>query len=234
MKLIQYCRVSSESQTDKYGLPTQRADCRLWAASNGCELVDIGDEVFTGTVQERPLLTEAIHWLREGTVDGLLVPRLDRLARSLTVQEAVLGIVWRLGGRAFAADQGEIVRDDPDDPMRTAMRQMQGVFAELDRAMLTKRLRAGRRAKAEQGRHATGVYPFGYRAHHDRRSVDKGPDEAEQPTVARVLALRADGLSYRSIAGQLDREGHRPRYAESWSAMSVRNIWKRESTGAPL
>ncbi len=42
-------------------------------------------------------------------------------------------MIWRDGGHAFSDDQAEILRDDPDDPMRTALRQMQGVFAQLDR-----------------------------------------------------------------------------------------------------
>lgn len=229
MKLIRYCRVSSDSQTDSYGLPAQREDCESYAAAHRHELVVLGDEVFTGTVEDRPLLNEAMHWLREGSVDGLLIPRLDRLARRLTVQEAILAMVWRTGGRVIAADDGEVLQDDPDDPMRTAMRQVQGVFAQLDRGMLTKRLRSGMRVKAGQGRHATGVYPFGYRAHRGNgRQVDKGPDEVEQWTVDRIRELRGAGESYRSIAARLDLEHRRPRYAESWSAMSVRNVWERE------
>lgn len=228
MKLIRYCRVSSHSQVDAYGLPAQHKDCAAWAARHGYELVVLGDEVYTGTLADRPLLGEAVHWLREGSVDGLLVPRLDRLARALTVQEAVLAMVWQLGGRVFAADEGEILQDDPDDPMRTAMRQMQGVFAQLERSMLTKRMRAGMRIKAAQGRHATGIYPFGYRGHHAHRTVDKGPHEDEQPTVARILELRSQGETYRAIAARLDHEGRRPRYAKSWSAMAVRNVWERE------
>lgn len=229
MKLIRYCRVSSDSQADNYGLPQQHADCRRWAELHQHELVELGDEVFTGTVEERPLLNECLHWLREGAVDGLLIPRLDRLARKLTVQEAILAMVWQLGGRVFDADQdSEILQDDPDDPTRTALRQIQGVFAQLDRSMLTKRMRDGRRLKAAQGRHAAGIYPFGYRGHHANRTVDKGPDETEQPTVQRIVELRDDGAPYRSIAAQLDREGRRPRYAKSWSAMAVRNVWERE------
>jgi len=62
--------------------------------------------------------------VRDGEADGILIPSLNRLARLLTVQEAILAQVWKLGGRVFAADTGEITPDDPDDPMRTAMRQM--------------------------------------------------------------------------------------------------------------
>jgi DNA invertase Pin-like site-specific DNA recombinase len=85
---------------------------------------------------DRPGLADALSMIESGEVSVLLVPRLDRLARKLTIQEAALAHVWKHGGRVMACDQGEIGRDDPDDPMRTAMRQMVGVFGQLERAMI--------------------------------------------------------------------------------------------------
>ncbi|MFI0218858.1 recombinase family protein [Streptomyces lydicus] len=66
-------------------------------------------------------------WVEEKKVQGIVVPNLDRLARELVVHEAALAQCWKHGGRAFMADQGEILPDDPEDPMRTAMRQLMGV-----------------------------------------------------------------------------------------------------------
>ena len=60
----------------------------------------------------------------DGQADGLIVGEMARLARELYIQEAVLAMVWDMGGAVFCADTGEVMQDDPDDPMRTAMRQM--------------------------------------------------------------------------------------------------------------
>ena len=87
----------------------------------------------------------------------MVISSIDRLARVLTVQEAILGMIWKLDGKLFTVDGGEVTPDDPDDPMRTAMRQMAGVFAQLDRAMVIKRLRNGRQTKAERGGYAGGA-----------------------------------------------------------------------------
>ena len=76
--------------------------------------------------------------------------KLDRLARDLMTQEAALGRVWRHDGRVFTVDKGEILADDPADPMRTAFRQMLGVFAQLERGMIRARMDAGRQAKNER------------------------------------------------------------------------------------
>ncbi len=61
------------------------------------------------------------------------------------MQEAILAQAWAAGGRVFAADAGEILADDADDPMRIAMRQMMGVFAQLERGMIRARMARGKR-----------------------------------------------------------------------------------------
>lgn len=228
MKLVGYIRVSGAGQVvDGYGLDVQEKAIRAWARNNGHRLVAIRrDEGVSGTKDavDREGLSAALLDLTEGRGEGLLIPKLDRLARALTVQEASLAIVWRSGARVFTADSGEVLQDDPDDPMRTALRQVVGVFAELDRRMIVKRMRDGRTAKAETGRKAVGAYAYGTRGEGRGRSRDAVLDEGEQRAVQRIAELRAAGESYRAVAAVLDAEGLRPRRAEKWSAAAVRNV----------
>lgn len=227
MQLIAYIRVSSTGQLDAFGPDSQLADINKWIEANGHEIVSIKTDDISGTVpmDERPRLIEALDMLSEpAPPDGLIVANLGRLARELHIQEAILATVWNGERRVFAADQGEILRDDPDDPMRTAMRQMQGVFMQLDRSMTTKRLRDGRRIKAAAGRHAVGQYKYGQAGVGEGRERDAGPREDELTVVERIHGLRRSGASYRAIAAQLDAEGIKPRKAATWSAMTVRNI----------
>jgi DNA invertase Pin-like site-specific DNA recombinase len=152
--LVAYLRVSTVAQAeDGLGLDVQQQAIERWAAAGGHTLVaTFRDEGISGTkdAADRPGLASALAAVEDGA-EGLVVYKLDRLARALTVQEAVLAQVWKSGGRAWAVDVGEVLRDDPDDPMRTAMRQMVGVFAQLERAMIAARMRAGRRLKAQRG-----------------------------------------------------------------------------------
>lgn len=233
MRLVGYTRVSSASQVDGFGLAVQEKAIRSWCRRERHRLVamhtDAGVSGATGPA-DRPGLSAALLALQKPPeAEGLVVAKLDRLARAVTVQEAALAVAWRAGGRVFTVDGGEVRRDDPDDPMRTAMRQMVGVFAELDRRMVVKRLRDGRSAKAETGRHATGSYPFGYQGAGKGRDRDAAPDPDEQTAVVRILGLRATGASYREIAAALDSEGLHPRRAARWSAMSVRAVHLRHT-----
>ncbi|GAA0452511.1 hypothetical protein GCM10010361_15780 [Streptomyces olivaceiscleroticus] len=166
----------------------------------------VSDEAQTGrsTVDEREGLMEAIEWIKEGRADGLLAPNLDRLARELTVQEAVLSYVWALGGRVYTADHGEHLEDDEADPMRTAMRQMRGVFHQLDRGLIRKRLREGRETKAALGGYAYGAPRYGQEAK-DKTLVDH-PEEKDVAILIRRWH-EEEGLGYRTIARRLNEAG---------------------------
>jgi DNA invertase Pin-like site-specific DNA recombinase len=184
------------------------------------------DEGVSGSngVEEREALPDALNLVASGEASGVVVARLDRLARNLTVQEAILARVWAAGGHVFAVDLGEVAKDDPDDPMRTALRQMVGVFSQLERAMITARLRAGRRLKADRGGFAGfGSPPFGFRA----ETGQLLPDEDEQKALALVRRLHGKGRSLRQIAEALEAAGHRPRRSGHWHAESLRRIVAR-------
>jgi DNA invertase Pin-like site-specific DNA recombinase len=70
-------------------------------------------------------------------------------------------VVWKHGGRVFACDAGEVRQEDPHDPMRTAMRQVLGVWEQLERGTTAARMQAGRRRKAARGGFAYGAPPYG-------------------------------------------------------------------------
>lgn len=230
MKLVAYIRVSTAGQvSDGYGLSIQEKAVRAWAKANGHRIVRlVSEEGVSGAKEavDRPGLSEALTLIQDGTAEGLLIPRLDRLARSVTVQEATLAFVWRHGGRVYAADSGDIA-EDQDDPYRIAMREMAGVFAGLERRIIVKRLKDGRAAKDASGRKSVGAYAYGTHGVGEGRERDAGSNPAEAAAHARILELRRSGKSYREICEALNAEGHRPRRAERWQPMVVRAICRR-------
>jgi DNA invertase Pin-like site-specific DNA recombinase len=227
MRLVAYIRVSTKGQAeDGYGREDQTRKVRAWAKRNGhtlCGPVAFDQASGTTPVDQRDGFVDALNRVRDGRCEGLLVVNLGRIARLLTVQEGALAMVWASGGRVFAVDSGEVLQDDPADPMRTAIRQMMAVFHQLDRAMIVARLKGGREVKAASGGYAYGAPGFGQRASDKALVVDPG----EQTTIRRLLELERDGLSLRQMAAILDGEGRRPKRGGSWHPQTVARVLER-------
>lgn len=146
MRLVGYVRVSTFGrEQDGQGLDIQKQAIRRWAKEHGHRVVSIhSDEEVSGTTERREGLTEAIAAVKYDGLDGLVVSSRDRLAGLPAVQEAALQQVWMTGGRVFAVDEGELLADDPEDPVRTFVHQVLGVVAQLEQELVVHRLRQGR------------------------------------------------------------------------------------------
>jgi DNA invertase Pin-like site-specific DNA recombinase len=228
MKLVAYLRVSTERQAEEgLGLDVQDRAIRRWARDNEHRIVMTArDEGASGSngVEIRLGLHEALAAVKDRTAGGIVVYRLDRLARKLTVQEATLAKVWDVGGSVFAVDLGEVPRDDPDDPVKTALRQMIGVFAQLERGMIAARLRSGRLLKAERGGYAGfGSPPYGTQC----VNGELAPHPIEHRAIERAVALRSSGASLRTIAETLTAEGYPPRRTDRWHPETLRRMFAR-------
>jgi len=227
MRLVGYARVSSEGQLDGLGLAVQEKAIRRWAREHGHRLVELcQDPAQSGTIPfiDRPGINCVLDALKHGRAEGVVVLNLGRISRLLTDQEAALAVVWQHGGQVFTVESGEVLADDPADPMRTAMRQMAGVFFQLDRAMIVKRLRDGRQHKAEQGGYAHGRPPYGWKAEGKELVEDPG----EQQVLARIQELRSQGQSLRAIAATLEAEGRHPRRGQHWAPNVLARILDRQ------
>jgi DNA invertase Pin-like site-specific DNA recombinase len=225
MKLAAYTRVSTIGQVrEGYGLDAQRADIRAWARSDHHRvMLWCSDEGISGAngVDTRRGLYEALQAVHDGRVQGIVFTSLDRLARKMTEQEGVLAEVWRAGGHVFSlGDGGEILEDDPDDPMRTAIRQMRGVFAQLERGLIRQRMAKGRREKKAQGGYVAGSPRYGLKAHDKALVVDV----EEAAVVAQIKALRTDGLSLRAIVRQLEADGVTSKRGARWHPTTVARL----------
>lgn len=218
---IAYARVSTRNQQGKDGPRRQLQAIQRYAKRNDLRITKEYTEAYTGTTDQRPVLSEALNYLEHHTDTILVVETMDRLARKLHVQEAIIGKVWDLGRDLHTVDAGPILRDDPSDPMRTAMRQMMGVFAELDRSMGLAKRTAGQRAKIAAGGYGGGRIPYGYM---NGTNKDMVPNPAEQATIHLAKTMRARGDSLRLIGAQLALLGHLPRSGESWHPTAVRAL----------
>ena len=162
MKLAAYLRVSTDRQAEEgLGLEVQEQTIKGWAHAHEHRVVLwTRDEGVSGSngLDTRVGLADVPEAIKRQRVDGLVVYRLDRLARDLVLQEQLLAEIRRLGGELFSTSNAEAsyLSDDPDDPSRKLIRQVLGAVNEHERAMIALRLRSGRRRKADNGGYAFG------------------------------------------------------------------------------
>lgn len=218
-----YTRVSTEKQVrEGFGLDAQRSEIRRWAKVNGHRIVAWhADEGVSGAngIETREGLFDALASVKSGAAEALVVTSLDRLARQMTQQEGCLAEVWKSGGKVFSlGDGGEVLEDDPEDPMRTAIRQMRGVFAQLERGLIRQRMAKGKREKRSQGGYTGGAPPYGYESDHRGNLV---PNAEMLDNLARIRVLHGEGLSLRAIIEVLVVEERKPRRGDRWHPATV-------------
>jgi DNA invertase Pin-like site-specific DNA recombinase len=137
--LIGYARCS----TDEQDLTAQRQALHALGVPPDRVYIDHG---IGGTKRERPGLDQALAAVRKG--DTLVVPKLDRLARSVPDARdigdtlAKRGVSLSLGGQIY----------DPDDPMGKLFFNILATFAEFEVDLIRMRTREGMAVAKAQGK----------------------------------------------------------------------------------
>lgn len=226
-RVVAYLRVSTERQVEGFGLDVQEAAVRLWARRNRARVAFVvRDEGRSGTadVIDRPGLAEALGHIEAGRASAVVVPRLDRLARDLVLQEWIRAELLRMGAQLRSADATEdlYLVDDPDNPTGTLVRQILGAVAQYERAMIRLRMEAGKAKKRQAGGYAGGQPPYGFRA----SEHDLVPNLEEQRQVARMRRWRREGRSLREIADRLNADGI-PARRGRWHPQTVARVLDR-------
>jgi DNA invertase Pin-like site-specific DNA recombinase len=211
-RLIGYARVSTEEQ----GTDPQRDE--LLAA--GCDA--ILEEHASGTDRSRPVLARLLREIRPG--ETLVVVRLDRLARSVNHLLAVIEQLEASCGH-FRSLRDPI---DTTTPQGMFSLQVLGAVAQLERALIAERTKAGLRAARSRGR--VGGNP-GLRAG-DRDAIRKVRASRDAAHLDSVLAhldawlptvrRMRPGQPWGDVVRVLNRSG-----AASWTAERLRRTVRR-------
>lgn len=186
--LIGYARCS----TDKQDLAAQQAMLEALGVAPDRIYMDRG---LTGTTRDRPGLDQALAAVRAG--DTLVVPKLDRLARSVPdarhIADALVdrGVKLALGASVY----------DPTDPMGKMFFNILATFAEFEADLIRLRTREGMAIARAKGKLRGKRPKLSDKQHKELwRMYDTGEysisDLAElfsvsRPTVYRTLARKA-------------------------------------------
>jgi DNA invertase Pin-like site-specific DNA recombinase len=212
VQAVGYVRTSSAANVgrDKDSEPRQRRAIERFAKQAGFMVVDwFNDPAVSGAdpIETRPGFAALLNRIEGNGVRVVLVEDASRFARDLLAQELGIGLLTKLGMRVLAANGDDMT--ETTDPMKVAMRQIAGAFAQLEKARLVAKLKAARDRKREANGKCEG-----------RKSYAEGMPE----TVALAKALHAQGLSYRKISRELAARGHVTRTGKPHVASAVQKM----------
>jgi site-specific DNA recombinase len=171
-----YARVSSDQQAERHTIDSQVQDLLARAAADGREIGEefrFLDDGHSGASLVRPALERLRDLVALAAVDLVYVHAPDRLARSYAHQAVLV--------EEFACAGTEVVflnRPIGRSPEDNLLLQLQGMFAEYERARMLERSRRGKRHLARAG--VVSVLsraPYGYR--YVGRDAGEGPARFE-------------------------------------------------------
>jgi site-specific DNA recombinase len=212
--VVGYARISTPGQIDNFSIPTQIEAIRNYCKQHKFRLLKIYEDLaVSGSLQDRPALNDLLRHAKERAFSKLIVYRIDRLSRDLYTQ------LW-LTKELLVCDIEVMSISEPyngQDPMSTAMRQIVGVFAQLEKGRITERLLDGRKQKLSKGGYAGGRPAYAYTVKNGVLVVN----EKEAEIVRRIYRLRYSRKSLQDIADILNTEKIPSRYGREWHNRTV-------------
>lgn len=209
-----YLRVSGLGQVERDGFPRQRAVIEAFAKAHDIRIVRwFQEEGVCGETagEDRPAWSAMLDALETNGTKTIIIERLDRLARKLMIQEALLESLKKNGFEIISATEPDL---GAEDETRTLIRQVLGAVAQYEKARIVTKLRAAR----ERKRNTTGRC--------EGRKV-YGAKPGEDAIIRRITTLAAQDRNYTRIARTLNAEGARSRMGKMFYPMTVRNILRR-------
>lgn len=195
-KAVAYLRTSSAANVgaDKDSDRRQRQAITAYAKSARFEIASddwFYDPAVSGAdpIETRPGFNRLLDRIEGNGVRVVIIEDASRFARDLMTQELGILSLIKLGVRVITATGDDLT--DTSDPMKKAMRQIAGAFAELEKARLVAKLRGARERKRSAQGKCEGRKSF----------AERSPE-----LVAAAHALN-DGRSLRKIADALAEQG---------------------------
>jgi site-specific DNA recombinase len=203
-----YTRKSSEHNLDLAftSLDAQREACEAYIKSQAHEAWHLipgryDDGAFSGASLERPALQQLLADVRAGTIDIVLVYKVDRLTRALADFAKLIELFDAHGVSFVSVTQSFNTRSS----MGRLTLNVLLSFAQFERELIGERVRDKIAASKRKGIWVGGPVPLGYAAVDKKIRVVAAEAEAVRTIFSRYLELG----SVRALKEDLDRRGIR-------------------------
>ncbi len=200
MKAAVYCRYSTDKQSEN-SIEDQLRVCERLAEQHDFEVVArFTDAAISGGTASRPGYQAMLDAARRREFDAIIAEDTSRLWRLLAEQAPRL---------AELADLGiDVITHDLDTRQESAsiLGAVTGAMSEHYRKEIGRRTRRGLEGLARSHK-PTGGRAFGYVAAADSESGNREINLEQAEVVRRIFTMYADGMSPRTIAAELNKEG---------------------------
>lgn len=219
LRAVGYVRVSTERQAGEgVSLEAQAAKIRAMSEVQDAALLRvIEDAGASGKSLQRPGLAELLAAVEARAVDVVIVAKLDRLTRSVRDLAELLDQFARRGVSLVSVAES---LDTGSAAGRLVLNVMASV-SQWEREAIGERTRDALRHKKAMGQRV-GTVPFGHAVAADGLTLV--PLAEEKRILACICEFRADGLTLREIADELNSRGWRTRRGAHWRLRSVHHL----------
>ena len=213
---VAYLRVSTEAQTEKYGLDMQKQKILDYCERNGVVIdkwyIDGG---YSGSKLDRPEIQKLLDDSENGLVSTVYIYKLDRMSRDVI---DTLNLLYRILPK-YGVSVISMTEDlKTENPMDKVMVGVNAIMGQYEREVIYMRTRAGMLERIKKGLWmGGGRIPCGY--YYDRNDGILHIDEEQAERVRNAYKLYLDGYSCDRIAHILG----------FCSDVVVNNILKRKS-----
>lgn len=203
---VGYLRVSTESQTEKYGLDLQKNKIIERAEKEGDKIdkwyIDGG---YSGSTLDRPDIQRLLDDSKNGYIEKVYIYKLDRVSRDTIDTLVILYRTLPEYNVKIVSATEELSLDTPMDKMKIGIDALMGQY---EREIISMRTKAGMLERVKSGLWmGGGRIPFGY--YYDRNDGILHPKEDEAEKVRSMYRLYNEGYSCGRISDMLGMKGER-------------------------
>jgi site-specific DNA recombinase len=223
-RVAAYIRWSTEDQGEGHTLEVQREHCQRVFRENGWtwnEALVFVDAGYSGTVLDRPSLTQLRKAIKNRLVECVVVYRLDRLSRRTSDTLVLIQDEWE-GVCHFVSATEPI---STVNGMADIVLPLLSTVGEMDRNRIISNTRAGKYAAAAKGK-PMGKLPYGYRFTANGQ-VEVDPVESE--VVKRIFREYLGGVGQNSLTKMLNQERVPSPQGKTWSQVTIGNLLRNEA-----
>lgn len=205
-----YCRLSNDDERDgeSASIENQKLLLQQYVRDRGWNEIDIYiDDGYSGTNFQRPGVQRLIEDAKAKRINVILVKDLSRFGRNYIEFGQYTDYLFPSIGCRFIALNNGI--DTGNNDSSTDVMCFLNLFNEFYSRDTSKKVKAVKKACAENGKFMGTYPPFGYK----RDPVDKHHlviDEETAPIVRHIFDMRAAGTTFSQIADRLNKDGITP------------------------